>query len=95
MFNHWHIEAPEDHLLREWLSAALAEEHRGWAAAGEDLLSWPATGGETAWLRFPDGRKGRSTSIASLRKDFIRFSPHFYNSADDIRRGLAAIRAAL
>jgi selenocysteine lyase/cysteine desulfurase len=33
--------------------------------------------------------------IASLRKDFIRFSPHFYNSSDDIRRGLAAIRAAL
>ena len=33
--------------------------------------------------------------IASLRKDFIRFSPHFYNSADDIDRGLAAIKAAL
>ena len=33
--------------------------------------------------------------IASLRKDFIRFSPHFYNSSDDIRRGLAAIQAAL
>ncbi|MGX7875050.1 aminotransferase class V-fold PLP-dependent enzyme [Mesorhizobium sp. ORM6] len=33
--------------------------------------------------------------IASLRKDFIRFSPHFYNSADDISQGLAAIRAAL
>lgn len=33
--------------------------------------------------------------IASLRKDFIRFSPHFYNSSDDIRQGLAAIKAAL
>ena len=33
--------------------------------------------------------------IASLRKDFIRFSPHFYNNADDVRRGLAAIAAAM
>ena len=33
--------------------------------------------------------------IASLRRDFIRFSPHLYNSTDDIDRGLEAIRAAL
>lgn len=33
--------------------------------------------------------------IASLRRDFIRFSPHLYNSSDDIDQGLSAIRAAL
>ncbi len=33
--------------------------------------------------------------IASLRGDFIRFSPHLYNSSDDIDRGLAAIGEAL
>jgi cysteine desulfurase/selenocysteine lyase len=33
--------------------------------------------------------------IASLRRDFIRFSPHLYNSSDDINQGLSAIRAAL
>lgn len=33
--------------------------------------------------------------IASLRRDFIRFSPHLYNSLDDIDRGLSAMKAAL
>lgn len=33
--------------------------------------------------------------IASLRRDFIRFSPHLYNNEADIDRGLAAIKAAL
>ena len=33
--------------------------------------------------------------ITSLRRDFIRFSPHLYNSIEDIDRGLAAIKAAL
>ena len=33
--------------------------------------------------------------IASLRRDFIRFSPHLYNNCDDIDRALAAIKAAL
>ncbi len=33
--------------------------------------------------------------IASLRRDFIRFSPHLYNSIDDIDRGLSAMRGAL
>ena len=33
--------------------------------------------------------------IASLRRDFIRFSPHLYNSADDIDRGLKAMEVAL
>ena len=33
--------------------------------------------------------------IASLRRDFIRFSPHLYTSLDDVELGLGAIRAAL
>ena len=33
--------------------------------------------------------------IASLRRDFIRFSPHYYNNIDDIDTGLAAIKASL
>jgi selenocysteine lyase/cysteine desulfurase len=33
--------------------------------------------------------------IASLRRDFVRFSPHYYNNIDDIDQGLAAIEAAL
>ena len=33
--------------------------------------------------------------IASLRRDFIRFSPHLYNNEADIDRGLASIKAAL
>jgi cysteine desulfurase / selenocysteine lyase len=33
--------------------------------------------------------------VASLRRDFIRFSPHLYNNSADIERGLASIRAAL
>ena len=33
--------------------------------------------------------------IASLRRDFIRFSPHLYNNTDDIDQGLAAIKTAL
>ncbi len=37
----------------------------------------------------------QSDVIASLRRDFIRFSPHLYNNLDDIDRGLAAVKAAL
>lgn len=33
--------------------------------------------------------------IASLRRDFIRFSPHLYNSLEDIDNALGAIKAAL
>ena len=33
--------------------------------------------------------------IASLRRDFIRFSPHLYNSSDDVERALRAIKTAL
>ena len=52
--------------------------------------------------RFP-GRNSREFAqtlkeanvIASLRRDFIRFSPHYYNNIDDIDQGLAAISAHL
>lgn len=33
--------------------------------------------------------------IASLRRDFIRFSPHLYNNTDDIEQGLRAIKVSL
>lgn len=33
--------------------------------------------------------------IASLRRDFIRFSPHYYNNIDDIDQGISAIKASL
>lgn len=33
--------------------------------------------------------------VASLRRDFIRFSPHLYNNMADIDKGLRAIKAAL
>ena len=33
--------------------------------------------------------------IASLRRDFIRFSPHLYDSPEDIGQALSAIKAAL
>jgi cysteine desulfurase/selenocysteine lyase len=56
----------------------------------------------TVAVRFP-GRNSREFAhtlkkanvIASLRRDFIRFSPHYYNNIDDIDQGLAAIKAAL
>jgi selenocysteine lyase/cysteine desulfurase len=56
----------------------------------------------TVAARFP-GRNSREFArtlkeanvIASLRRDFIRFSPHYYNNIDDIDQGLAAIEAAL
>ena len=37
----------------------------------------------------------KANVIASLRRDFIRFSPHLYNSIDDIDQALIAIKAAL
>ena len=37
----------------------------------------------------------KANVIASLRRDFIRFSPHLYNSTDDIDQALIAIKAAL
>ena len=37
----------------------------------------------------------KANVIASLRRDFIRFSPHLYNSIQDIDKGLEAIKAAI
>jgi selenocysteine lyase/cysteine desulfurase len=56
----------------------------------------------TVAARFP-GKNSRDFAktlkeanvIASLRRDFIRFSPHYYNNIDDIDQGLAAIKGSL
>ncbi len=56
----------------------------------------------TVAARFP-GKNSRDFAktlkeanvIASLRRDFIRFSPHYYNNIDDIDQGLQAIKTAL
>jgi len=56
----------------------------------------------TVAARFP-GKNSRDFArtlksanvIASLRSDFIRFSPHYYNNVEDIDQGLSAIKAAL
>ena len=34
---------------------------------------------------------GRENVVVSLRKDFIRFSPHLYNDADDVQKALQAL----
>jgi len=56
----------------------------------------------TVAARFP-GKNSRDFAktlkdanvIASLRRDFIRFSPHYYNNIDDIDQGIRAIKASL
>jgi len=56
----------------------------------------------TVAARFP-GKNSRDFArtlkaanvIASLRRDFIRFSPHYYNNIDDIDQCINAIRASL
>ena len=37
----------------------------------------------------------KANVIVSLRRDFIRFSPHYYNNIDDIDQGVAAVKAVL
>jgi selenocysteine lyase/cysteine desulfurase len=37
------------------------------------------------------GRLNEARVIVSARKDFVRFSPHLYNEADDIQRALEEI----
>jgi cysteine desulfurase / selenocysteine lyase len=71
---------------------------------GAEILSpkSPDECSATVAARFP-GKDSKSFAlqlkannvIASLRRDFIRFSPHFYNGSDDVKRGLAAIQTAL
>jgi len=56
----------------------------------------------TVAARFP-GKNSRdfgetlkaANVIASVRRDFIRFSPHYYNNIDDIDQGISAIKASL
>ena len=56
----------------------------------------------TVAARFP-GKNSRdfgetlkaANVIASVRRDFIRFSPHYYNNIDDIDQGIDAIKASL
>ena len=77
---------------------------RGLRDLGADILG-PETSAErsaTVAARFPGKDSGdfartlkEADVIASLRRDFIRFSPHLYNNIDDIDRGLAAIKSAL
>jgi selenocysteine lyase/cysteine desulfurase len=86
-------------------NAAIAGQLRqGLESMGAEVLSPknPAECSATVAARFP-GKDSASFArelkvnkvIASLRRDFIRFSPHLYNSSADIERGLASIQAAL
>jgi cysteine desulfurase/selenocysteine lyase len=80
------------------------ELRRGLEGLGAEILSpnHPDECSATIAARFP-GKDSRSFArqlkdgnvVASLRRDFIRFSPHFYNNSSDIERGLAAIQMAL
>ncbi|MEM9321182.1 MAG: aminotransferase class V-fold PLP-dependent enzyme, partial [Pseudomonadota bacterium] len=83
------------------LASRLAE---GLRALGAELLgpSDPAQRSATVAARFPGKDVAdfartlkQADVIASLRRDFIRFSPHLYNSSDDIEQALRAIKAAL
>jgi selenocysteine lyase/cysteine desulfurase len=77
---------------------------RGLEEMGADVLSPKAPSERSAILaaRFP-GRESsafaktlkQNNIIASLRKDFIRFSPHLYNDSGDIERGLVSIEEVL
>jgi selenocysteine lyase/cysteine desulfurase len=77
---------------------------QGLERMGAEILSPknPKECSATVAARFP-GKDSKSFArelkankvVASLRRDFIRFSPHLYNNSADIERGLASIRAAL
>ncbi len=76
----------------------------GLAALGATVLgpSDPKDRSSTVAARFPATNSAdfahvlkEANVVASLRRDFIRFSPHLYNNADDIDRALEAIGAAL
>lgn len=93
------IERIADHNRK--LSTRLAD---GLQELGAQLLGPddPAQRSATVAARFP-GKDAADFSrtlkhadvIASLRRDFIRFSPHLYNSPGDIEKALSAIKAAL
>lgn len=84
---------------------AIAEELRiGLMELGAEILS-PDNAFERSAIiaaRFPE-RDSRALSTAleeqgvvvSLRRDFIRFSPHLYNDSEDVQKTLSALRTAL
>ena len=93
------IERIADH--NRQLAARLSE---GLRELGAELLGPgdPAQRSAMVAARFPGKDVADFTKtlkqadvIASLRRDFIRFSPHLYNSSDDIEQALSAIKAAL
>ena len=84
---------------------AIAEELRlGLMDLGADILS-PSDARERSAIlaaRFT-GHDSRTLSTAleqrgvvvSLRRDFIRFSPHLYNNSEDVQKVVSALRTAL
>ncbi len=71
---------------------------------GAEILGPEESGSRSATVaaRFPGQDSAdfaqtlkQNNVIASLRRDFIRFSPHLYNNFQDIDQGLAAIKTAL
>ncbi|WP_425417374.1 aminotransferase class V-fold PLP-dependent enzyme [Oricola indica] len=99
------------HLLETGIDKVVAHNRRiskhliaGLNALGAEVLGPKSDADRSATVaaRFP-GKNSRDFAktlkdanvIASLRRDFIRFSPHYYNNIDDIDRGLSAIEAAL
>ena len=84
---------------------SIAEELRaGLTELGADILS-PAPAPERSAIvaaRFPGRNSGALTAslkeqdvVASLRRDFIRFSPHLYNDSEDVRQVICALGRAL
>ena len=76
----------------------------GLKQTGAEVLSptAPLERSATVAARFP-GRDSHTLAaslknqgvVASLRSDFIRFSPHLYNNSDDVRKALAAIHRGI
>ena len=83
----------------------IADELRaGLMELGAEILP-PAPAPERSAIvaaRFPGRDSGALTAslkeqkaVVSLRRDFIRFSPHLYNDSEDVRQVLGALRRAL
>ncbi len=52
-------------------------------------------GEEDKDIRALAGRLNEARIVVSARRNVLRFSPHLYNDADDIRQALAAIDRCL
>lgn len=84
---------------------AVSDELRaGLEDLGAEILSPkdPSERSATVAARFPGHESAAFAAtlktqgvVASLRRDFIRFSPHLYNNSDDIETALSAIRDGL